>query len=157
MARWPIRTYADTSIYGGIEDEEFAEASLSFFSHVHIGRFQLVISAVVSEELAFAPTQVRAQFDAVLPRAEIAEITPEAQELQQAYLDAGILTPKWQDDALHVALATVSGCKMIVSWNFRHIVHFQKIPQYNGVNALRGYDAIAIHSPLEIPPDEEEV
>ena len=82
---------------------------------------------------------------------------PEAQELQQAYLDAGILTPKWEDDALYVALATVSGCKMIVSWNFRHIVHFQKIPQYNAVNALNGYDPIAIHSPLEIPDDDEEV
>jgi hypothetical protein len=28
---------------------------------------------------------------------------------------------------------------MIISWNFKHIVHFQKIPKYNAVNALNGY------------------
>lgn len=41
-----------------------------------------------------------------------------------AYLQAGIVTPRYFDDALHVALATVSGYTLIVSWNFQHIVHF---------------------------------
>jgi len=44
---------------------------------------------------------------------------------------------------------------MIVSWNFRHIVHYQKIPKYNAVNVLNGYAPIAIHSPLEVIPDED--
>ena len=45
---------------------------------------------------------------------------------------------------------------MIVSWNFQHIVHFQRIPLYNGVNMLSGYSVIAIHSPPEVIGDEEE-
>ena len=36
------------------------------------------------------------------------------------------------------------------SWNFRHIVNFQKIPRYNAVNTLNGYKEIAIYSPLEV-------
>jgi hypothetical protein len=37
------------------------------------------------------------------------------------------------DDTLHVAIASVSGCDLIVSWNFKPIV-FGKIPKYNAVN-----------------------
>jgi hypothetical protein len=49
-----------------------------------------------------------------------------------------------------VALATVSECSLIVSWNFRHIVHFEKIPMYNAVSTLHGYKEIDIFSPLEV-------
>jgi hypothetical protein len=59
-------------------------------------------------------------------------------------------------DALHVALATVSGCSTIVSWNFRHIVHFQRMAQYNLVNLSRGYPQIGIFSPAEVIEDENE-
>jgi hypothetical protein len=37
-----------------------------------------------------------------------------------------------------------------ISWNFKHIVHFEKIPLYNAVNTLQGYHAIAIYSPQEV-------
>jgi hypothetical protein len=37
-----------------------------------------------------------------------------------------------------------------VSWNFKHIVHFDKIPKYNAVNTLEGYGPIGIFSPLEV-------
>ena len=39
---------------------------------------------------------------------------------------------------------------LIVSWNFRHLVQYDKIQRYNGVNALKGYRAIDIRSPLEV-------
>jgi hypothetical protein len=152
----PIRTYADTSVYGGLHDEEFAEASRQFFAQVRAGRFSLVTSAVVDDELEDAPPKVQSDYEALLPEATIAEITEEALDLQQAHLDAGILTPTWEDDALHIALSTVQGCELIVSWNFQHIVHFQKIPQYNAVNALYGYDSIAIHSPREVINDDND-
>ena len=45
---------------------------------------------------------------------------------------------------------------MIVSWNFRQIVHFGKIARYNEVNLAEGYRAIAIHSPAEVVDYEEE-
>ena len=49
-----------------------------------------------------------------------------------------------------MALATVSDCSIIVSWNFHHIVHFDKIPLYNAINMIEGYRDIAIHSPTEV-------
>ena len=87
---------------------------------------------------------------------EVVGVTEQAIALQRAYLDAGIVGPMRFADALHVAVATVSECRAIVSWNFKRIVNFRKVPLYNWVNAARGYATIAIHSPQEVVFDEEE-
>ena len=57
-------------------------------------------------------------YDEMITQAEIAAVVAEVIRLQQAYLTAGIVTTKWATDALHVAVATVAGCELIVSWNF---------------------------------------
>ena len=58
-------------------------------------------------------------------------------------------------DALHVAAATVARADLILSWNFKHIVNYQRIRRFNGVNALEGYVAIEIRSPLELGDEIE--
>jgi hypothetical protein len=80
----------------------------------------------------------------------------EALRLQQAYLGAGILSPRWAADALHVAHATTCGCRIIASWNFQHIVHYRKISLYNAVNIKEGYSPIGIHTPQEVIEYEDE-
>ena len=150
-----MRVYTDTSVFGGAYDEEFKQASLTFFEQVRAGQFVLVTSAVVQAEITLAPLAVRRLFEELLEFAEIVEITENSLELRDAYLQAKIVSPRYSDDALHVAVATVAGCSLIVSWNFQHIVHFQKIPLYNAVNTLKGYQPIAIFSPREVIKYEE--
>ena len=150
-----IRVYGDTSVFGASCDARFAEASDVFFGIVRQGRFELVVSTIVEDELENAPEPVRATWHDMLPLADLQEPSRQALALQEAYLDANILTSKWDQDALHVALATVSNCSAMVSWNFRHIVNFRRIPLYNGVNVSRGYRPIAICSPPEMIEDEE--
>ncbi|HEV8329611.1 MAG TPA: type II toxin-antitoxin system VapC family toxin [Candidatus Binatia bacterium] len=145
-----IRVYADTSVFGGAFDEEFQKASRIFFDQVRSGRFKLVTSALVQDEIEPAPKDVRGLFDGFLDIVDVAEISEEALELKDAYLDTGIVTEQSADDALRVAIASVNGCSLIVSWNFRHIVNFEKIPLYNAVNTLKGYGTIGIFSPLEV-------
>ncbi len=150
-----IKVYADTSVYGGVFDEEFAEASTAFFDLVRSGEYILYVSDVVNQELSVAPKKVNALFKKFLPTAQLIDVGSDALELQQAYIAEGILTEKWYDDAMHVALATVAECNVIVSWNFKHIVNFRKIPLFNAVNVLKGYREIAIHSPMEVINYEE--
>lgn len=45
---------------------------------------------------------------------------------------------------------------MIVSWNFKHIVHFEKISLYNAINRIHGYREIFINSPSEVITYDEE-
>jgi predicted nucleic acid-binding protein len=156
MRRIPIPVYADTSVYGGVIDEEFETPSRQFFDEVRSGRFHLVVSAIVADELRGAPQPVRTLFEAIRQSAEVVDVAEEAIHLQQAYVNAAIVSAKWATDALHVALATVAQCRLIVSWNFRHIVNFRRIPLYNGVNLAQGYGVIAIHTPQEVITREDE-
>lgn len=71
-------------------------------------------------------------------------------ELADAYLNHGILTPNYRNDARHIALATVAGVDVLVSWNFKHVVHFEKIQKFNAVNIEMGYKPILIFSPREV-------
>ncbi len=151
-----LRVYADTSVYGGVFDKKFASVSRKFFEQVEAGRFELVASAIVSEEIAGAPPSVRRFFQTIRVKAVEIPVKREAVELEEAYIAAGIVGARWQTDALHVALASVSDCRLIVSWNFKHIVHFDKIGLYNAVNALHGYGIIGIHSPPEVIDENEE-
>lgn len=145
-----MRIYLDTSVFGGVFDEEFAEPSKQFFSEVDAGRFTIVTSAIVEAEIEPAPKTIRDYFARYENVAEIVQITQKMFFLQQQYINSGVVTPKSSEDALHVAIATVTQCNLIVSWNFRHIVHYDKIPKYNAVNTLNGYGQIGIYSPLEV-------
>jgi hypothetical protein len=146
----PIRVYADTSVYGGVFDAKFDDGSKAFFKEVKTGRFELVASTLVKDELIEAPQRVRRFFQEMTTAIDVEEVLEEATDLQIAYLAAGVVGEGSVADALHVAMATILGCHVIVSWNFKHIVHFQKIPLYNGVNLLQGYGEIAIHTPDEV-------
>jgi predicted nucleic acid-binding protein len=146
----PIRVYADTSVYGGVFDAGIDEPSREFFQQVKLGQFELITSDPVIAELRDAPARVRRLFEELLPLAEIAAVSLEAIRLQNSYLKAGIVGPKSATDALHVAMATVRHCRVIVSWNFKHIVHFDKIPLYNELNLINGYDTLSINTPAEV-------
>jgi len=151
-----MRVYADTSLFGGVFDAEFDLPSKQFFSEAIAGRFTLVTSALVAAEVEPAPSEVRELFERYLRIAEVCKISEDALTLQQLYIDAGIVPFKSQNDALHVAIATVAACDIIVSWNFRHIVHFDKIDKYNAVNVLNEYRRIGIFSPLEVIRDDDD-
>ena len=145
-----FRIYVDTSVFGGILDKEFAEVSKQFFKQIQEGKFILVSSAIVQQEIDPAPLEIKKFFSEISGLAEIIEITREAIELRESYLKARIVSPAYSDDALHVALATVSNCSMIVSWNFKHIVHYDKIALYNTINVSNGFNQISIFSPMEV-------
>lgn len=100
---------------------------------------------------------MKAWFDELLPLAELVEISTEARTLLGRYVSHGAITQRWAPDGLHVAAASVTGCSLIVSWNFEHIVNFRRIPLYNAANTLMGYGPVGIHSPLEVALDEEDL
>lgn len=150
------RIYADTSVFGGVFDPEFAEYSMRFFDEVRMGRHILLISTITLQELKQAPLEVR-NFLAGIPARMIEKhkFNDEMGILREAYLTAKVIERKWVDDASHVAIATVSRADLIVSWNFRHMVKLEKIRGYNAVNMKMGYPLVTILSPREVISDEE--
>lgn len=145
------RIYLDTSVLGGCFDPEFAEWSNGLMQDFRIGCLKPVLSQVIAAELREAPDRIQVLYAELLALgAEIIEATESALELADAYQTRRILTPRFYDDGLHIALATVAEVDVLVSWNFRHIVHFDKIRLFNAVNLEYGYRALQIFSPREV-------
>jgi len=151
-----VRVYVDTSVMRGTQDEEFAGPSKRFFERVRGGQYVLLVSPTTTGELEEAPPAVRAIMDA-LPAAcmECVPLGPEVDMLADAYIDAGALGRAHRADALHVAAATVAGADLILSWNFKHIVRYDRVRKFNGVNTIEGYHTLDIRSPMEIDYDSE--
>jgi hypothetical protein len=145
------RIYLDTSVLGGCFDPEFARWSTGLIQDFRDGRFKPVLSQVTATELRDAPENVQVLYAELLAiGAEVIEATENALELADAYQEHRILTPRFYDDGLHIALATVAETDVLVSWNFKHIVRFDKIRLFNAVNLEHGYKPLQIFSPREV-------
>lgn len=143
--------YVDTSVIGGCCDVEFQEWSNGILKDFQSGEFVLLLSELTDAEIQDAPEEVKkvyAKFRVCTNK--IIEIGSEAIELADTYLKHRILTHNYRDDARHIAIATVAGADLLVSWNFKHIVRFDKIQRFNAVNIEMGYKTISIYSPREV-------
>lgn len=137
-----LRIYTDTCVIGGCFDDEFKDDSLKFIKLVKRGNLKMLLSEIVIQELNNAPQKVQDVLKLLSEdMIEIVELTQEALVLRDAYLAEGILGQKSANDALHVALATISRADAIVSWNFKHIVRLDKMKAFNQINLLNGYMA----------------
>jgi predicted nucleic acid-binding protein len=146
-----MRIYIDTSVVGGCHDAEFERESRALLARAKAGKMVLLVSQTLIDELKLAPPSVQDELARLPERAtERLAVTPEAVELQEKYLAAEVVSRNHSNDALHVAQATVARADLIVSWNFKHIVHFEKIRGFNAVNLTEGYLPIEIRSPLEV-------
>ena len=146
-----IILYADTSVFGGCFDDEFSEESNLLFKKIANGEFLLVISTRTEQELLYAPEEVQnVLLNISIDFVSKIELSDEVVVLRDAYLTAGILGKASIADAEHIAFATIADADFIVSWNFKHIVHYDKIRAYQAINLLHGYKKILIYSPKEV-------
>jgi len=145
------RLYFDTSVFGGVYDDEFFEASNMLFEEVRLGNIICVYSNLSVTELKNAPDKVKKFFNN-LPKEnlEFVTVTEEAFSLAQEYLNEKVVGKTSADDCRHIATATLNKVDCLVSWNFKHIVNVFRIKGYNSVNLKNGYIQIEIRSPKEI-------
>jgi hypothetical protein len=152
-----MKFYVDTSVWGGINDKEFAEWTIPFFDQARQGRFTIVLSDVTIGELERAPEIVRELPTTISPDfLELVSITDEQLELANKYVQEGALIPKFHSDAQHIAIASILKVDSLVSWNFKHMVNFFRIRQYNSINLKFGYSTIDIRTPKEVTYGEPE-
>ena len=146
-----LRIYADTSVIGGCFDRDFQQESRTLLQMAKDGKLILLVSDILALELERAPRKVAEEFVSLPPEClEAVSNLEEAERLRDLYLEAEVVGRARKMDAHHVALATVARADMIVSWNFKHIVHYEKIRGFNAVNIREGYPAIEIRTPKEV-------
>ena len=153
MAR---KVYVETSVWGMLlpnQPRALREPTREFIRQCLKGIFLPNISTVVVEEVGLAPASAVARMMREITRLAppVLALTAVSEHLAQSYLDAGIIPAKKRDDARHVAIATVAGLDIVVSWNHRHLVNERKTGLFNAVNRLAGFEpTLAIHTPFEI-------
>jgi hypothetical protein len=146
-----MRVYVDASAFGGYFDDEFAESTKPFFDAILAGQATALISDTLVRELAKAPARVQDMLRQVMAgNCAYLESRDETDDLRDAYLAAGVLSPKWVDDATHVAHASVARADVMVSWNFKHLVNPSRIRAFDGVNTAQGYGPVVIMTPLDV-------
>lgn len=146
-----MRVYIDTSVVGGVFDEEFAEPSEAFFAKASSGEFVVVVSDLLHTELLRAPARVREYLnDRTNDVIELVALTDEARDLADRYIAESVVGKTSIVDCQHIAVATIQRVDVLVSWNFRHIVNLTRIRGYNSVNLTEGYPMLEIRTPLEV-------
>ena len=149
-----IEIYLDTSIIGGLFDNEFKQQTESLIEKIKNEKITGVISEITIRELENAPENVRKSFESYKNKLLVIQITDEIEQLAEEYIKEKGITEKFYEDALHIASATVLQVDVLVSWNFKHIVNFNRILKFNAVNLKNGYHTLQIYSPLEVINEE---
>lgn len=146
-----MRIYVDTSVFGGCFDPEFEPWSNRLIELFKIGKYKAVISEVSEFELKYAPKHIKDILTDIPHKyLEVAKLTDEAKQLSEHYIKEKIVTKKSLADTQHIAVATVQQVDLLVSWNFKHIVNYDKIRLYNAVNLKYGYKVLEIRNPRDL-------
>ncbi len=156
-----LRLYLDTSIISFALSEDISDdnrnVTLKLIEGINKGRYEGFISDVVIRELGSTRDAVkREKLLELVDSMELNEVLAVDEEIDgvaDKYIEEGIIPAVYRDDALHIALTSVKGLDILVSWNFRHLVKHKTRIEVTGVNTLLGYKAIDICTPWEVIED----
>ena len=144
------RIYIDTSVIGGYYDVEFEAATRQLFKRIADREFDVFFSEINEAELMSAPQKVKEVKDLIpYDCFHYISVTDEVETLSQLYITEGALGKTSENDAYHIALASINRIDCLISWNFKHIVNYDKIKMFNAINLRFRYPLIDIRSPLE--------
>ena len=145
------RIYIDTSIVGGYFDVEFEFETKLLFERLEKKEVVFVISDLMEIELEQAPDKVKnLLYNFSNDSFERVNLTKEAQELGQLYVNEKVVGQSSIEDCYHIAMATINNVDVLASWNFKHIVNFARIKGYNSVNLKSGYKLLEIRNPKDL-------
>jgi predicted nucleic acid-binding protein len=148
-----LRIYIENSVIGGYFDDEFKEHTRKLFDEFRKGMYSPVISSHVIAELENgAPEYVKENLKNLDYKEYV--VNEEMIQLAEKYMEQKIVSKNYYSDALHIAVATVIGVDVLVSWNFKHIVNLDKIKLFNSVNLREGYTMLEIRTPREVIENE---
>ena len=144
-----LRIYIENSVIGGYFDTIFEEATKKLFEKFRNGEYHAVISTHTYAELDNgAPDIIKSNLETI--SYEKIDVTETMMDLSQKYMDENIIGEQYRSDALHIAIAIISGVDVLVSWNFKHIVNLNKIKLFNSINLKEGYNLLEIRTPSEV-------
>lgn len=147
-----LKLYLDTSVLSACGDDRAPERmayTKEFWST--IDRYDAVISSLVREEIErTADADRKSSMLGLLAQTREVVAEEEAISLAEKYVEFGLFSPAMYSDALHLAVAVVERCDILVSWNFRHLVNRRTRARVHEINTKLGFPMIEILAPSEL-------
>lgn len=113
-------------------------------------KFDLYVSQLVEQEVSSGDVDAVSKRQQALTVCSFLDITPEAVELANKLIEQNAIPRQAAEDALHIAVATVSGMDYLLTWNFKHIANAAMRVNVELVCRLNGYEPPVICSPMEL-------
>lgn len=147
-----IRVYVETSVINHLDAPDrpdWMADTLKLWAELKTGKYEIVVSETVFAELGACPEPKRTFMFKELEKLpyEIVKKSNEAKRLAKEYIAIGGVPKKSETDALHIALAVLANCDVIVSWNFSHIVNLRAKTSVNAVNVRERLKPVDIFPP----------
>ena len=148
-----LKVYLETSIFNfAFAEDSPVERDITLKLFAQLERYDTYMSEIVLVEVNRTPENKRTQLFNLIDKYDLVELPfdESAKILAERYIQEGIIPRKYQEDAFHIAIASVNDLDAIISWNFEHIVKLKTKREVIGINALMGYKEIEIYSPWEV-------
>ncbi|NOZ68063.1 MAG: type II toxin-antitoxin system VapC family toxin, partial [Deferribacteres bacterium] len=130
--------------------KERKHETIKFWKNV-LPEYKVYVSEITIRELENTKNEaLRRKFRHLIENFKVLKPVKKIGDLAEAYIDKGVFSEKYIDDALHVATASYYGISYLVSWNFEHLVKVKTRRSVNLVNMLEGYREVEIVSPQEL-------
>lgn len=111
--------------------------------------YELVISQYVIDEASAGDPTLAADRLAALAGIPLLPPDPEIPRIANEIMSLGVLPPKAQVDALHIAAVAHHRIQYLLTWNCKHIANAKILPRIYGVLA-----DLAIPIPMVCTPEE---
>jgi len=112
--------------------------------------FDIYVSQLVADEAGRGDSEAAQQRVEMLRGVARLRVTDQAVALARELVQSHALPEQGVEDALHIALATVHGMDLLMTWNCRHIANAERMPAIRMTLERCGYDPPTICTPDEL-------
>ena len=156
-----LKIYIETSAIGYLDEHESTndmKVMLALWNKIKDSKYDVIISALTFRELNdnknFEKLNTLLGYIAEIEYETIG-ITEEAEYIAELVRKSELLiSDKHQNDRLHIGCAFVTGCDVIVSMNFKHLVNVKTIRGVRAISNIEGYKNIDIIQPAALVDEE---
>ena len=153
-----LKIYLETTLFNYYfdEDRDAHADTVILFEECTAGKYEPYTSLYVINELEETQGEKRNMMLSLIERYNITvlALNSEAEQLADIYVKEGIIPVKYRTDGVHIAVAAMNELDMIISMNFQHIVKRKTKIGTGSINALNGYRAVEICTPMEVNEHE---
>ena len=150
--------YIENSVFGfyyddKLENKSKVNSTKIFFEQIKDGMFEAYTSPLTIEELSATPEPFKSKLLSLISDYDIKVENIDENELEflvKKYMDENIVPEEFEDDARHVAYATILRVDILISFNLEHIANEWRARKFNAVNLKEGYSTIIIRTPEEV-------